>query len=112
MTHRLGDVVKVLRSKNAGAFAVTVDIFFHDRKTYDAFKRSEILTVDTLTRLYMLEPKDVRGIHWFDEVNAVKATIKRRKSCGEPGDSDALAAQQYFPLWYLEVPPEVVAGSD
>ncbi len=52
MSQRLGDVAKVLRSKNAGAFEVTFDIFFHDRASYQAFKRSGILTPELLATLY------------------------------------------------------------
>jgi hypothetical protein len=107
MSQRLGDVAKVLRSKNAGAFEVTFDIFFHDRASYQAFKRSGIFTPELLATLYKIAPADVRSIHWYDEVNAVKATIPRRLSCGEPGDTDVYACQQYIPLWSVEVPDEV-----
>lgn len=106
---RLGDVVKVLRSKNAGAFAITLDIFFHDRESYEAFKRLGILVPERLASLYSIRPDQVLSIHWFDQVSAVKATIERRVSCGEPGDTDTLGAQQYPPLYYLEVPEEIVS---
>lgn len=104
---RLGNVVKVLRSKNAGAFAITLDIFFYDRQSYETFKRLGLLTPDRLADLYSISINQVRSVHWFDQVNAVKATIARQISCGAPGDTDTLGAQQYFPLYYMEVPSEV-----
>lgn len=107
MGQRLGEVAKVLRSKNAGAFEITFDIFFNTHASYQAFKRLGILTPELLARLYRITPADIRSIHWYDEVNAVKATIPRRLSCGEPGDTDVYACQQYIPLWYVEVPDEV-----
>jgi len=111
MSHRLGDVARVLRSKNAGAFEITFDIFLHSRASYEAFKRSGILTPELLAKIYKIPASAVRSIHWYDEVNAVKATIPRRLSCGEPGDTDVYACQQYLPLWYVEVPDEVAAAS-
>ena len=101
---RLGDIARVLRSKNAGAFEITFDVFFPDKASYEALRRSGIFTADLLASLYHIKPENVRSIHWYDEVNAVKATIPRRLSCGEPGDTDVYACQQYIPLWYVEVP--------
>jgi hypothetical protein len=107
MPKALGEVAKVLRSKNAGAFDITLDVFFWTSEAYRAFKRSELLTRETLARLYQIEPERIRSIHWHDEINAVKATIPRRLSCGRPGDTDVYGCQQYIPLWNLEVPDEV-----
>jgi len=107
MTRRLGDVVKVLRSKNAGAFEVTFDIFFHDRQTYDRFKGAGLLSPELMARLYHTEAAAVRSIHWLDDVWAVKVTMARRRGCGEPGDTDLYACQQYLPLWYLEISDDI-----
>jgi hypothetical protein len=107
---RLGDLATVIRSKNAGAFDITIDIFFPDRETYSSIKQSGLLAPSLIAQLYHISPEDIRSIHWYGEVNAVKVTVPRRLSCGEPGDTDVYACQQYAPLWYVEVPQTVSKG--
>jgi hypothetical protein len=45
---RLGELAKVVRSKNAGPFLLTFDILFDDRETLERIRAGGRLTVDTV----------------------------------------------------------------
>ena len=40
----LRDIAKVVRSKNAGPFEITLDIIFKSKEDFDAFKLSGVIT--------------------------------------------------------------------
>ena len=42
------DLVKVIRSKNAGPFELTFDIIFKDKLTYEKVKKSKVITKELL----------------------------------------------------------------
>jgi len=46
----------------------------------------------------------------FDNVSAIKATIKRKVSSGSPGDTDCYGMNQEAPLLQLSFPEEVFAA--
>ncbi len=100
-THIL-DVAKVIRSKNAGPFELTLDIIFKDAKSYAQFQKQNMLTEATVSNLYQIPKNDVHSIIYFDVANAVKITIKRVLPSGSPGDTDVYGAQQHAPLLNLE----------
>lgn len=102
-TRRLGDVARVVRSKNAGPFEVTLDVIFPDAATYERVKASGTLTRETVARLYGLPPADVHELVFFDPALAVKATIARKVAQGSVGETDTYAAQQHAPLLGLEI---------
>ena len=101
---RLVDLVDVLRSKNAGPFQITFDLFFPNDANYDRVLDSGVLDPDRVAPLYGLDPNRVRLIP-FRRIRAIKITIERPgPSSGSPGDRDVYGAQQHGPLLELEVP--------
>ncbi len=98
MTKNIREAARVIRSKNAGPFELTLDIIFRERRYYDLFKRNNLVDTDLLRRLYRVGPEDIVGIVWFEPANAVKMTIRRPLASGSPGDTDIYGAQQHAPL--------------
>jgi len=94
----------VVRSKNAGPFQITIDVFFKDPETYLAFKAAGNLTAATVAELYRIDAADVLGIYYWDATSAVKVTIRRSVSAGSPRDNDCYGAQQHVPLLSVPVP--------
>jgi hypothetical protein len=94
------DALVSVRSKNAGPFTVTFDLFFPDAATFDDMRQRDVLTPDVVAALYGLAPADVK-IHWLASVFAVKIAIPRLVPGGAPGDSDVAGGQQYAPLLTL-----------
>jgi hypothetical protein len=103
---RLGDLARTVRSKNAGVDRITFDIIFPDRQTYDAVRRSRVLTRETVAQLYGIPDARISDFVEFDPACAIKFTIYRDRPSGSPGDSDIFGAQQYAPLLDIVVPVE------
>jgi hypothetical protein len=101
---RLYDLAKVLRSKNAGPFELTLDIMFDDEEKYRIVKRSGVINRDLVCRLYGIQPEDVYHVVFFDAALAIKITIRRQTESGAIGDTDVYGAQQHAPLIDVVIP--------
>ncbi len=100
---KLKDIAKVIRSKNAGPFYVTLDVMFSDAKTYRKVKATGALNADLIAGLYNVEPGQVRFFE-YDPAYSFKATIPRRIVSGDFGDTDSYGAQQHAPLLDVDIP--------
>jgi len=100
---RLRDVARMIRSKNAGPFELTIDILFADRETYERVKRSGVVSRELIAGMFQLAPERVRLFH-YDPAYAIKASVPRYTVSGDPDETDVFAGQQYAQLVDLEVP--------
>ncbi|MEB3764867.1 MAG: DUF4387 domain-containing protein [Desulfurococcales archaeon] len=98
---RLIDVASIIRSKNAGPFAITIDILFREKEC--AVKAYSYLTPERIASLYKENPSRIEVI-LYEPANAVKINIPRKIPAGHPGDTDVYGAQQHAPLLELEIP--------
>lgn len=101
---KLGEIAKILRSKNAGPFKLTLDVFFHQRQDYDAVQATGIVTKDLIAQLYQLDDLDTIDVFAFDKAAAIKITFPRAIPSGNVGDSDVYGAQQHGPLYNVMIP--------
>ncbi|MFE2941865.1 DUF4387 domain-containing protein [Streptomyces sp. NPDC059255] len=99
----LGGLARYIRSKNAGPFWVTVDIFFDDDTAYDAVAASGVINPDMIAALYGVRPEQVK-IFFIADLRAIKVSYPRTTPQGSVGDRDMHAAQQFIPLRTIEVP--------
>lgn len=100
---QLGELARLIRSKNAGPFELTFDIMFDDLETYERVKRSGRLSREIVAKIYSLPDSDVK-FFFCDHARAIKATIPRPYFQGDPLDSDSHGGQQYAPLMGIEIP--------
>ncbi len=100
---KLGELVKVLRSKNADPFTVTVDIVFRDEETYRRVKASGRLTAARVAKAYRIPEERVLKVIFYDQALAVKIAILRETPAGHPGCRDVYGCQQHVPLLDLEI---------
>ena len=100
----LGNLAKFLRSKNAGPFKLTIDIFFHEIGDYERVKSSGVLTRELVARLYRLADKNDVSVFEFDQASAIKITFPRMIPSGNIGDTDIYRAQQHGPLYDIVIP--------
>jgi hypothetical protein len=103
-TARLYDLARVLRSKNAGPFELTLDVMFDDEEIYQAVKRSGVVDRELVCQLYRIPLEDVHHLVYFDAARAIKITIKRPVDSGGIGDTDVYGAQQHAPLIEVMIP--------
>ena len=100
---KLRELAKVIRSKNAGALLLTLDIMFEDKSTYDHVCNSGALSPRVLAHIYNVGDNQIEVIS-FDVALAIKITLPRAIPAGSPGDSDVYGAQQHAPLMDIEIP--------
>ncbi|OTA98992.1 hypothetical protein M426DRAFT_325510 [Hypoxylon sp. CI-4A] len=111
----LGDLAKVVRSKNAGPYEITFDLIFESRDTYLKVKDSGLLSKETIASAYNLAESDIVWCGFFDPAQAFKATIPRiRAGKRVPGGSfmenDVHGSQQHLALVNLKLPDELLAA--
>lgn len=99
---RLRDIAAFIRSKNAGPFTLTIDIFFDGGEQCQRVLHSGAITPQTVAKLYGLASGDVRILH-LEQANALKITFPRPLPAGDVGDRDVAGGQQFAPLIDLMV---------
>jgi hypothetical protein len=98
MQRPLRDIAKVLRSKNAGPFKVTIDIFFANEEDFDLVESSGVLHADAVADAYGLRLDEVSGPYFQRAALGAKVTIIKRSSAQNPFCSDLLGASQHIPI--------------
>ncbi len=103
---KLHELATVLRSKSAGPFMNTIDIFFDTDEPYRRVKDSGILTKDLIARLYHISPEEVLGIFFVDKARGIKITVPKPYgvASGDPDCRDIYGALYYIPLLDVEIP--------
>jgi hypothetical protein len=105
---RLRDLAVFIRSKNAGPFMLTIDIFFNSAADCRRVIESRILSTAAIGAIYRIEPASVQIIH-VQQSNALKISIPRPLAAGDVGDRDVAGGQQFAPLLDLTVPAQGAA---
>lgn len=99
----LGELARLIRSKNAGPFVLTFDVMFDEEETYRRVVASNVLTREAFARLYNL-PEEKVLLARHDAARAIKISIPRPVFSCDPEDGDCYGGQQFGPLVNLEVP--------
>lgn len=99
---KLYDLAKVIRSKNAGPFTLTFDLFFNSKEDFCRVLKSSLFNPQKIAHLYNRNENEI-NIFPFEKVLAIKITMKRSCGAGGPTDLDVYGAQQHFPLGNIEV---------
>ena len=97
---RLGDLVRGIRSKNAGPFTVTVDIFCGSETTYGDVRAK--VTRERVADLYRVEADSVRQFS-LPDLRVLKFSFPRPVRQGSRLDRDMHAAQFAVLLEELDV---------
>src|SRR6266436_131370 len=99
----LGELADQVRSKNAGPFWITMDVFFRSEPDYTFVTTSGVLSPQAIGRLYQVDPATVKYFQ-LPGILAVKISFPRAVTAGSFEDRDLHAGQQYFPLAGLPLP--------
>ena len=100
---KLGDLARLIRSKNAGAFMLTFDVMFDDDATYQRVLKSKVLTKETFAKIYRVPEEEVLFFQ-HEAAKAIKISIPRPYAQSSREDGDAYGGQQHAPLVELELP--------
>jgi hypothetical protein len=99
---KVKDVCKIVRSKAAGPFWVTIDMFFDGADNYRQYGNSPQLGPDTFARLYGIDPKHVKRAS-VDQLCVVKVSYPRATPQGWITERDMHSGQQYVRLLDVEL---------
>ncbi len=84
----------LIRSKDAGPFMLTLDLFFADGDTRRRFSAAGVFSADRIGALYGVDPAVV-DIYELPDIDALKISFPRPVPSGEFGDTDITGGQQY-----------------
>ncbi|WP_436698760.1 DUF4387 domain-containing protein [Nocardioides sp. BYT-33-1] len=99
----LGDLAHEVRSKNAGPFWVTMELFMRDDEGYRVAADPSFLDEAVIARLYDVDEHSVQ-LFRIPSLNVVKISFPRPVSQGSLRDRDMHAGQHHVPLAMLRVP--------
>jgi hypothetical protein len=88
---------RLIRSKDAGPFMLTLDLFFADADVHQTFRNSGVLEPAVIAELYRVDPDEV-DVYDMDEISAMKISFPRPIPSGDFGDTDITGGQQYAVL--------------
>ena len=99
---KLAEVCRYVRSKAAGPFWVTVDLFFDGPENYAKYGNTSALGPATFARLYGIDPALVKRSA-VDSLSIVKISYPRPTPQGWITERDMHSGQQYVRLLDLEL---------
>jgi hypothetical protein len=99
---KVSEVCRHVRSKNAGPFWVTVDLFFDGQENFDRYSNSPTLHGESVARLCGTDSAHVRRIIVSDLL-MIKLTYPRRFPQGGVCERDMHSGQQYVRFLDLEL---------
>ena len=99
---KLGEICRHVRSKNAGPFWVTVDLFFDGEETFRRYRDTPALSPQTFANLFGTNPDLVRRIP-VDNLHVIKISYPRPHPQGWMQERDMHSGQQFARLLDLEI---------
>jgi Domain of unknown function (DUF4387) len=101
---KLKEVCRYVRSKNAGPFWVTIDLFFDSSESYHRYRDAPGISASAIAGLYGVDVELVKRFS-IDSLGVVKLSIPRLQPQGGVLEYDMHSGQQYVPMLELEVDP-------
>lgn len=99
---RLSEVTSDIRSKNAGPFWITVDVFLPDDETYRRVAASPLTDSSTVGHHFGVSADRVR-VFSIPELRVIKVSLPRPRPQGSLGERDMHGGQQFVPLLDIEI---------
>lgn len=99
---RLGDIARKVRSKNAGPFWLTVDIFCDDAAAFNAVVQG--VRTQAVAALFAADPATLRRFD-IPSLHVVKFSLPRPAPQGAPDDRDLHGASWAALVEALDIPP-------
>lgn len=100
----LKEVASYVRSKNAGPFWVTIDVFCDTDSAFNRIVNGDTLGTSRLAQLYDV-PEEHVEVFPNPDLRVIKVSFPRKTIAGSFWDRDAHAGQYYVPMLGLEVGP-------
>jgi hypothetical protein len=99
---KVRDVCRHVRSKNAGAFWVTIDLFFDGQNNFQRYCQSESLGPAAIANLYGADPARVKRVP-VASLAMMKISYPRTSPQGGIVERDMHSGQQFVRLLDVEL---------
>lgn len=99
---KISEVCRHVRSKNAGPFWITVDLFFKDEALFLAWAEARELECDAIARLFDVDITTVKRFA-VPTLNVLKISFPRKIPQGGIFERDMHGGQQYVRLLDIEL---------
>ncbi len=99
---KLRDVCRYIRSKNAGPYWITVDLFFADSETFGRFAGAPAIRAAAIGELLGVDGTQIKRFE-VPSLNVVKLSYPRRHPQGGAIERDMHGGQQYVRLLDVEL---------
>lgn len=99
----LKDTATYVRSKAAGPFWVTIDIFCGSPEAFDRIRKASALAPAEVGALYGAPANQVK-VFEIAPLNVIKISFPRVRVQGSARDSDSHAGQYFVPLLGAAIP--------
>jgi hypothetical protein len=99
---KVEDIAVYVRSKNAGPFWVTIEIFCDSDEAYKKIISSPNLRREKVAELYGVDPSRVKAFE-IDSLRVKKYSFPRPLPSGHKYENDMHCGQQYIRLAEIEV---------
>lgn len=106
----VGDLALEVRSKNAGPFRVTMELFMRDADGYRMVADETFVNERVIAGLYRVDAGTIQTFR-IPSLDVVKISFPRPVSQGSLRDRDMQAGQHHVPLAALRVPATTASVS-
>jgi hypothetical protein len=96
------ELAQYVRSKNAGPFWVTIEIFCEDDTAYQTIKSSPNVSKEKIAELYHADLKRIKCFY-IDNIRVIKFSYPRPLPSGHKYENDMHTGQQYIRLADVEI---------
>ena len=100
---KLYELAKMIRSKNAGPFELSLDILFESKESYQKVVHSGVLTREAIAKLYHIQAEKVQ-YYELPLAYALKFSFAREIPSGDFLDTDIYGCQMHAPLVLIDIP--------
>ena len=94
---KLRDVCRYVRSKNAGPFWITVDLFYDGAERYARHADDPAIGAEAVAAIYGVAIEQIKRFK-VDDLHVVKLSFPRRQPQGGAVERDMHGGQQFVPL--------------
>lgn len=98
----VGDVCSYVRSKNAGPFWVTFDLFFKSAEDFHRYAHSPAIGAKTFERLFGANPDQVKSFP-VESLEMIKISCVRPTPSGSRVERDLHSGQMFVRLLDIEL---------
>src|ERR1700730_478399 len=99
---KIGEVCRHVRSKNAGPFWVTIDLFFDGEEKFRRYRDTPALGPELFERLFGTNPALVKRMH-VDKLHMIKISYTRPNPHSWIAERDMHAGQQFARLLDVDI---------